>query len=72
MVELITFELSSCVSQTFMSVSLLRGGYVRGDLFVEFEGIKPSLSTRSLARIISFLRVVKPLVFKEGRSSFFA
>ena len=52
MVRLVNCELSSYVRKTSMTVSLLWCGHVREDLFVEFEGIKPPLSMRSLARII--------------------
>ena len=50
----VIFKLSPCVSQTFMSLSLLWSGHVRGDLYIEFEGIKPLSSMRSLTRIVSF------------------
>ena len=53
MVGLLTFELSPCVSKTFMSVSRLWHGHVRAYIFVEFEKIKPSLSMRTLTKIVS-------------------
>ena len=43
----LTFEVSLCVSQAFMSVSLLWSGHVHGDLFLEFERIKPPSLVRS-------------------------
>ena len=51
MVGPVTFELLLCISQAFMSDSLLGSGHVWGDLFLDFKWIKPPSSMRSLARI---------------------